>query len=310
MKKKIVAIILCSFNGENYLKKQLKSIIDQSYPFIDIFISDDGSTDRTLEIIDKFITENKGSNIFMYSGPRNGYAKNFILTAIKVHNSKEREYSYYAFCDQDDIWHRDKIKNAVNKLNDYPIEKPLIFCSRTHYIGLNDEIIGTSPLFKKKPSFRNALVQSIAGGNTMLLNYHALETLNGINLNLNIVSHDWLLYLTVTANNGIVYYEKIPSVLYRQHKDNLIGSNNNLISIVKRVIYLLNGSFKEWTDSNIKHLQNTNLEAEVNDTLKYFQLTKSNNIVTRIKGLKKSGVYRQTLLGNISLFIAVIFKKL
>ena len=58
MKKKIVAIILCSFNGENYLKKQLKSIIDQSYPFIDIFISDDGSTDRTLEIIDKFITEN------------------------------------------------------------------------------------------------------------------------------------------------------------------------------------------------------------------------------------------------------------
>ena len=158
MKNKLVAIVLCTFNGENFIKHQLNSILQQSYSDIDLFISDDGSTDSTLEIIDTFIRENNLSNIYLFDGPKKGFAKNFISTLFKIRNLKEKNYSYFAFSDQDDVWEKDKIKNALKILEQLPKDRAQLYCSRTYYVDLKSKIIGASPLFKRKPSFKNALV--------------------------------------------------------------------------------------------------------------------------------------------------------
>ena len=85
-----------------------------------------------------------------------------------------------------------------------------------------------SPLFRRPPSFRNALVQSLAGGNTMVLNRPARDLVALASRRARFVSHDWWAYLLVTGAGGAVHYSAKPLVRYRQHAHNLVGANTSL----------------------------------------------------------------------------------
>jgi len=302
-----LAIILCTKNGEEFLNHQLESIEKQDFRNFDLFISDDSSSDNTNKIIGSFKKISKIKNIFILKGPNKGFAINFIKTLNNIKN----KYDYFAFSDQDDIWQPNKLSSAIDALNTLDAKLPNLYCSRTINIDEKGNKIGISPLFNKKPSFRNALVQSIAGGNTMVFNSLSANALAEIDLNFEIISHDWLLYQIVSGSNGKVIYDQNPKILYRQHSKNIIGSNNNLLAIFNRVLLMLRGEFAGWIKSNEFHLErHPKITAKNKLIIESFKKLSSWNIFERLFIFFKIGLYRQTLFGNVSMLVAVLLKKL
>jgi hypothetical protein len=111
-----------------------------------------------------------------------------------------------------------------------------------------------SPMFVFPPSFRNALVQSIAGGNTMIFNQAAKNLIEKVGM-VDVPSHDWWLYQLISGVEGIVYYDKVPQILYRQHEFALVGGNNTFPAKIERVWMLLQGRFQNWNTQNIMVLK-------------------------------------------------------
>ncbi len=91
--------------------------------------------------------------------------------------------------------------------------------SRTRLIDAAGQPCGFAPRFKKAASFSNALVQSIAGANTMLFNSATKRLLERAGPH-DVVSHDWWTYQLVTGAGGILHYDAEPSLDYRQHQRN------------------------------------------------------------------------------------------
>jgi len=303
-----VAILLGTYNGEQFLDKQLDSYTLQSYKNWKVFASDDGSEDNTKKILLEYQCKWGKGRLSIYTGPKKGFAKNFYSLICNSTISTD----YYAYSDQDDVWGAQKLQQALNWLQTVPKEEPALYCSRTSLVDEDNIGIGESPLFTKPPLFPNALMQNIAGGNTMVFNEAAANLLRCYGDDIDVFAHDWWTYLVVAGGGGRIFYDPLPTVRYRQHSKNLIGANSSLIAKLFRVKDLFDGRARAWTDKNIQALQTfrPKLTAENRGTLDQFILLRKQNLVSRLVGLKKSGVYRQTFMSNIGLLIGIIFKKI
>src|SRR5258707_3578754 len=166
-----VTILLCTLNGERFLAEQLTSLEGQTFKNWKLIASDDGSWDRTKSILAAFQKACQPGKVEIIDGPRCGAAANFLFQACAENLVSE----YYAFCDQDDVWDADKLERAIDALEQTDAGVPALYGSRTRLIDEAGNEIGFSPLFHRKPEFRGALVQSIAGGNTMVFNHKAHE---------------------------------------------------------------------------------------------------------------------------------------
>ena len=302
-----VIIFMATFNGSKYLREQLTSIIQQNYKNWSLIISDDKSSDDTIKIIKRFIKENPKKKILLTNGPQKGYANNFLSMVC----NKKFKGDYYAFSDQDDIWLPNKIEEAINQLSNFKnIKKPLLYCGRTKYVSENLKILGMSPLFKKAPSFKNAIVQNIAGGNTMVFNNTLKSILEKIGIT-NVVSHDWWVYLIVTGIGGSVFFDHNSYILYRQHGASQIGGGNTLKNKINRFFNLLSGSQQNWNRSNIYSLKKCKsfLSPNSSDLLETLDNNKNKNFISLLMIIKKRGIYRQTILSNFTLILSVIIKK-
>ncbi len=303
-KSKSVAVLLCSYNGERFLKEQVDSIFSQQYENFRVYVSDDGSRDSTLQLVDEYRQAFGESRIDYVTGPGQGFARNFLSISCRA----DIQADYYSWCDQDDIWHPEKLARAIEKLSAVPEGVPALYCARTELVDQEGKHIGFSPDHSRSASFRNALVQNIAGGNTMVFNHALMKLLREAGSEIPIVSHDWWAYMIVTGCGGVVLYDAVPSVLYRQHGQNCVGSNAGLVPNLTRVRQLLKGRFRFWMDQNIEALQRVshNFTAENQRILGQFSRARRASVFSRLLRLKRSGVYRQTLLGNLGLFIAAL----
>ena len=305
-KQKKISILLCSFNGERFIKEQINSIRKQSYSNWHLFISDDGSTDNTVEIIQSIIKNSKKMSLL--KGPKEGFAKNFAFVTSK----KEVIADYYAWSDQDDIWLEHKFERALEKLKGVDPGIPAVYCSRTIITNIEGEELRLSKKQNKKPAFENALVESIAGGNTMIFNESARLLFNKSVRNLEITSHDWLMYILTTGVNGVLYYDNEPSIKYRQHDLNLIGSNNSINQMKKRLVLLFKGALKQNVFKNAAPLNNIRNElTEKNKKIyKKFYGGLLKNGISKIIILMKLRIRRQSIMETIALYFAMLFDKL
>ena len=300
----MLAIILCTRNGEDFIVKQLNSIKQQTFKNFDIYIKDNYSTDKTLIHINKFVDQNPELNIIFLKGDNLHFANSYIQGLIDI----PKEYDFYAFCDQDDVWESNHLQRSIEYFEDIKNNLPSVYCSRTKLIDEFDNHIGISSYFPKNPSFQNALVQSIAGANTMVFNKKSFDLFKQVDLTKKIVSHDWLLYILVTATNGNFKYDLNPSVRYRQHQNNLIGSNLGFFNAFKRLKLMFQGRFSEYNKSNIMHLKNFTPISNFNKKILYnFNKSIYNKKPLRAYYLLKSQVFRQTLLGHIALMFNIFF---
>ena len=108
----LVAILMCTYNGELYIKEQLDSIQNQDYQNWLLYVSDDGSTDQTLPILKNYQTLWGKSKLHILRGPRRGFQKNFM----SLITSKKINADFYMLCDQDDVWLQKKIMTAIEYL--------------------------------------------------------------------------------------------------------------------------------------------------------------------------------------------------
>ncbi|MEW9806898.1 glycosyltransferase family 2 protein [Mesorhizobium sp. ZMM04-5] len=303
-----VAVLLATKNGAAFLDEQLRSLAGQTWPAIDVWASDDGSTDATVAILSQWRERWSRGAFTLLDGPRAGFAENFrFLLACDAGNA-----DYVAFCDQDDLWEREKLSRAIGWMRSQDAAVPLLFCSRTYTVTERGDVVGMSPLFRRKPSFRNALVQSLAGGNTMVMNRPASRLLARAARRSPFVSHDWLAYQIVTGAGGVVRYCKEPLVRYRQHGGNVVGANTSMEARLARLKLLLDGRFKRWTDANLASLgcNRDLLTPDALAALDEFAEARQGNMLGAMARLRRSGVYRQTLQGTLGLWGAALFRLL
>jgi len=304
----IVVVLLATYNGARFLDDQLASIAAQGWPRIDIWASDDGSSDETTAILGAWRGRWGKGTFSIHAGPGRGFAENFraLLTGY------DGDADYYAFCDQDDIWDEDKLSCAVARLAAQPRAQAALYCSRTRLVDEGGTPIGMSPLFARRPAFRNALVQSIAGGNTMVVNRAGFAILAESARRTAFVSHDWWAYLLVSGAGGAVCYDPEPHVSYRQHQENLVGNNVGFRARTGRLRRLIAGQLSDWNAANLAALECcADLLTDGNRAVAaQFRAARTAGLPERLLGIARSRVYRQTRLQSATLWLAAAVNRL
>lgn len=303
-----VAILLCTMNGETFLPEQLASFKHQTHTDWQLWVSDDGSKDDTLLLLERCRTSLNPGQMTLIAGPRKGFAANFLSLVCKY----DGQADHYAYADQDDIWNNNKIAQALQWLDTVPAHQPALYCARSELIDSAGRHLGFSKAWPRSPSFQNALTQNIGGGNTMVFNHAARQLLMEAGSDLGVVAHDWWTYLVVTACGGVVYFDTLPTLQYRQHQNNLIGANHELTAPFRSVFRMLRGRFKQWTTNNISALQKLNpkLTTENQRILQTFSRARQKGFFGRLHGVYKSGIYRQTRMGNLGLILATLLGRI
>lgn len=301
-----VAILLATYNGAENLDAQLRSFAEQSLPPALILISDDGSTDSTRDMIAAFAAAHPALPVQLLEGPRKGSAANFLSLLARC----PAQIDMACFSDQDDVWLEDKIARAVAQFYG---EAPMLYCARTWECDADLTNRRLSRMPRKPAGFRNALVQNIAAGNTIMLNRPALELARSAAARTGEVAvHDWWIYQLMSGAGAKVIFDPEPVLLYRQHAGNLIGANRGPLASLRRLHHLYTGTFRRWNDLNIAALEQSldNLTKENRELLDQFATGRTKGISGRIAMLRATGFYRQGTLGHASLWLAAVLGRL
>jgi len=301
-------ILLATKNGEKFLKEQLDSIQSQAYKDWIVYASDDSSKDNTLNILLSYQKKWGKKKLNIYQGPNQGFAKNFWSL---IHRVKDKRIKYIAFCDQDDVWQTQHLQRSIDIMRK-DSKTPQVLGSRTQYINQEGKLLNFSPKFLKQPCFLNALVQNIAGGNTQIFNTSLLIYLQKVPLESPIFSHDWLVYQIATAIEGRFIYSEHPSILYRQHKENIIGRNDRFLDRIKRFKLLLKGRFRDWNTQNLACLQyiHNDISPKNKEVVKRFTNLRNQPFFVRLVNMNRLGLIRQNLRGQFGLYFGFLIKKI
>jgi glycosyltransferase involved in cell wall biosynthesis len=296
------------FNGATNLQEQLESFDAQTYSNWSLFVSDDGSEDDTPQILAEFRRSHPDREIILVEGPRKGFAQNF-LSALRRLPKRDR---WVAFSDQDDVWLSDRLERGMAALQCGDETQPALYCSRT---WITDANLGNRrmSLPRNRPAgFRNALVQNIAAGNTILLNPVASELVCLAAQEVGcVVAHDWWCYQLISGADGRVVHDTKPTLLYRQHADNEIGANDSFAARVQRAIMIISGQYQKWNDINsaAMHASYQRLSTENQRCLDHFDKMRRSGPLLALYDMWRMGLYRQTTVSTCALGLAVLLKK-
>lgn len=304
---KIVDVLLASYNGGNYIREQIESILSQKTKGFEIklFVRDDGSTDNTLDILHEYEREGK---LTLYTGENKGFAKNF-LTLLSLCG----EADYYSFSDHDDIWEEDKVLKAFRMLESQSEEdktRPLLYFS--NYEFYNDDMTSHTPHYmgKLNPGFPNALLDCPALGCTQVFNNVARKEIVA-NLPDYIVGHDCWVYM-VCAGLGITIYDPSVTMKFRRHPGSASAEG---MSFFKLQLWRIRTYFKKDRFSvirkmigNYKEIYGDRLSAENKELLDLY----SNEKHTAVLGFKKAfykGRFRPKMTDEIMLRMIALMGK-
>lgn len=215
-----IDIILATYNTKiEYLKKQIDSILAQTYQNIELIISDDNSSKKEVrETLKEY--EEKDARVKLYIQEKNiGYIKNFEFLLEKA------EAEYIMFCDHDDIWYENKVEESIKKLKSENVD--LVYCNSTQ-INEKDEVIKKDyfkyknvPLIKGKNKL--AISRCIGIGCSQIITKQVRDKM--LPFTEEVMAHDWLAAFIANENKGISYIEQ-PLFGYRLHNTNVFGGRN------------------------------------------------------------------------------------
>ena len=289
--------------GHDHLEIQLKSLAEQTHQNWSLLASDDSSTTRSRDRIEGF-ARSVSNQVQVLDGPMQGFASNYL------HLIRNAEPGWVALSDQDDFWLPDKLDRAVRMLKTHPLDQPALYCARIAiWDGAERQI--PSPSLTRTPGFKNALIENVAQGNTILLNpAAAMLAKAGAARVEDVFAHDWWLYLLVSGAGGEILFDQGPPVvLYRQHAHNAIGAGRGLHAQVKRKIAVLQGAFSDRMEQNISALTTCReLLNEGNyEQLQRFAAARKKTLPSRLAAFKRLGLYRQSRIGTLGFWGAALF---
>lgn len=225
---------MSTYNGQQFLTEQIRSIQEQSYTDWTLFIRDDGSSDNTKEILKNF--ERQDSRIHLIESDKSdnlGVIKSFH----KLVNHDRADY--YFFSDQDDVWLPNKLELSLKEAQNYPADLPLMVYMDLKVVNQDLEIMTESMVKSQSHHANTELVQELTEntvtGGVAMINHALAEMWQETD---DILMHDWYLALLASAFGNLVFIDQ-PGELYRQHSDNVLGART------------LSKRFKKWIRPHI-----------------------------------------------------------
>lgn len=309
-----VHILLATYQGAAFLQQQLDSIARQSHTDWRLTISDDGSSDGTQAICERFAQAHSAHTIRLLDGPRRRSTANFFHLLASVTDDDPSEW--FAFCDQDDVWLDDKLARAVavlaSALGEGRSAQPALYGARTRWVDEHLHPLGESPLPARPLGFGNALLQNVASGNTMVFNRPLLRLLQAYDPALAVV-HDWTAYQLATGAGGLFHFDPTPALLYRQHAGNLIGAQSRIRDRFQRLGLLWQGQYRHWgelTERGLGALADR-LTPQARHQLDAFRRVRHGSSARhRLAALREGHLWRQTLAGQLSLHLGAALGRL
>ncbi|MEY8838415.1 glycosyltransferase family 2 protein [Cribrihabitans sp. XS_ASV171] len=305
-----LAVLMATYNGARDLPAQLESFVTQTRQPDLILVSDDNSQDETRQILAQFAADQPEIAVTVIDGPCKGAAQNFL----NLLRYTPEWVDVIALSDQDDVWMPEKLQRGLDLLDQQAgSELPLLYCGRSWEC---DEVLGNQRLSRGMPgqaSFGHALVQNVAGGNTMMLNRPALDLARAASFEAGeIVVHDWWVYQIVSGAGGRILFDDTPFILYRQHGNNLIGANRGVRAKIKRLRMLVSGGFRQWNTLNIAALTASShrFTPENRALLEQFGRDRDQGLFRRLRLVTSGGLYRMGMAGTLSLYIAALLGRL
>ncbi|MDX7688327.1 glycosyltransferase [Aeromonas caviae] len=218
-------VLMATYNGASYIKEAIESIPQSC----DILISDDGSTDDTIQCVTSY--KDRCITLVEYASggkPAANFANAFNLAPIT--------YNYYFFSDQDDVWTDDKYEKLKNEIAileaKYGSETPILIFGDSVVVDKSLSMIDDSffrvdglsvAILKNK---KNLFFQNIGQGATMLFNRALLSSVKPMPSS--IYMHDWWVMLYASIH-GVLYFSKEKTLMYRQHNANTIGAKKRTL---------------------------------------------------------------------------------
>ena len=296
MHKKI-AVLLASYNGVKYIKEQIDSILNQKEVDVTIFISDDLSTDKTIEYLQDIYKDFKNI-VYLPSGSKFGGAgKNFFRLIKDVDFSS---FDFISFVDQDDIWYEDKLIRAIKTIEDKQLDayssNVLAFWEDGKEMIINKSSLQAryDYLFEAAgPGCTYVLKKDLA---ISLQNFicENWEDVNKIEL------HDWFIYAFARENNYKWHIDEKPSMRYRQHTSNQVGANDGLKAKLKRLKKVFSSWYREEIIKIIKVLR-------LENKYKFSKYILNKSYLNNLLLLKYSFEFRRNKKEKLFLLILFIF---
>lgn len=255
MKNKKTAILLATYNSEKYIGAQIDSLLQQTYKDWILYVRDDCSTDKTPDILRKYknLYPNKIMILDNYGQSLKAY-RNFVDLLQRV------ESDYYLFCDHDDVWLPNKVEISINRIIELERQytsKPIIVHTDMKVVDQNLNVICNSfwkfsNLLPDNSTFEEMVLCNSANGCAMAFNNQAKKvSLPNVEY---ATMHDMLLNQSVSAQDGIILAIHTPTVLYRQHANNVVGAcRRNFWFYVKKMmspLQILQDNLKCWRLAN------------------------------------------------------------
>lgn len=219
-----VDVLLATFQGGQYLEEQLESILTQTHPQLHLWIRDDGSTDQTVSILQKWAQTYPQKITLSPSSGHLGIKGNFSELM------KQSQAPYIMFADQDDKWFPNKVEMSLDQLKamerQYGSHLPLLVHTDLKVVNKDLEEIALSfcrytGLKPDDTSLNRILSQNVITGCTMLMNRALVDFAHPIPNES--IMHDWWVALIASCFGHIQFVDQ-PTLLYRQHHTNDTGA--------------------------------------------------------------------------------------
>lgn len=304
-----VSIVMAAYNGGKFITEQIDSILKNTYKDWTLEICDDGSTDKTVEIVEEYVRKYPGK-IKLFKNEKNiGVVKNFL------NGAKRSKGEYIMFCDQDDVWLPNKIEFTIDQMKKnesrFGKETPLAVFTDAKVVDvrlriLEESFFESASLDVSKIDMPHMLMENKLLGCTVMFNQALLGKFNEIPAFARY--HDWWVGLLAAAFGKIIYLNE-STLLYRQHGGNVVGNinffqyvKNRLMDIKeqKRVLQLTKK--QAW---NFLEIYGRELSEEIKNIVYDFAYLDNYNFFEKRKILLEKKYLKTGIIRNIGVLLLI-----
>ena len=289
---KLISIAMCTYNGAKFIEEQLSSILNQTYKNIEIIITDDGSSDKTIEIIKKYQQNDK--RIRLYQNEKNlGFVKNFEK-AISLCLGE-----YIALADQDDIWKLNKLEMFSMEIKDN-----LLIYSDTDLIDKNSVTINKQ-LIRPRSNLVSGrcnkafVFYNCASGNTMMFKKELLNKI--LPIPEKISYHDiWIVFIASSIGN--ITYTEESYTYYRRYSEQVTATIKNNYTSFKDKLQKKKQKKIQSIENRLKDIQEFRKIEYLDDEMKIFLNLIEEHFINYNNGYFNIKLYRYLLKHKNEIF--------